>query len=265
MEDLPEWLKTSDAVDIADRLGTISGGRILDVATANGDFIRLLMRTIKAYDSFVGVDTSKDDLKSARKRFKEEPVKLFEMNAEDLKFEDESFDTVSISYSLHHLENPNKVLTEMRRVLRSGGNFIVQEDFCDGEQTEPQRTSIARHHLEAEIDSLLGVTHHRTLTLQRIREIIDGLRLKEPEVFEPEYPLRCMVCDERFSCDPRKGEGGFTSSQFSKETDDALRRLNGRTDSDTITRLREEGERLKERMKKFGSAPPRSLFFIGRK
>jgi SAM-dependent methyltransferase len=265
MEDLPQWLKTSDAAAIADRLRTISGGRILDVATEKGDFVKVLMRTLGAYDSLVGIDISKKDLEAAKIRFKEEPVKLFEMNAEDLKFGDESFDTVSISYSLHHLENPNKVLTEMRRVLRSGGNFSVQEEFCDGEQTEPQKTDIAQHHFEAKIDSLLGIAHHKTLTMHRIRGIISGLELNELETFEPDYPLRCMVCDERSSCDPSKGYSGATVSQFSKGIDDALHRLNGRTDSDTITRLREEGERLKERMKEFGSAPPRSLFFIGRK
>ena len=46
------------------------------------------------------------------------------MNAENLQFEDESFDTVCIPHSLHHLASINKVLAEMKRVLKKYGNFI---------------------------------------------------------------------------------------------------------------------------------------------
>jgi hypothetical protein len=54
MEDLPKGLASSNASKIAKRLGSVSGGRISDVATAGGGFIDTLMKTLKDYDSFVG-------------------------------------------------------------------------------------------------------------------------------------------------------------------------------------------------------------------
>jgi ubiquinone/menaquinone biosynthesis C-methylase UbiE len=119
MEDLPEGLASSNACRIARRLGSVSGGKVLDVATAKGGFIDTLMKTLKCYDSFVGIDycaseESREDMESARKRFEGKPVQFFQMNAENLQFEDESFDTVCISHSLHHLDRIDRVLMEIR-------------------------------------------------------------------------------------------------------------------------------------------------------
>jgi len=46
-------------------------------------------------------------------------------NAEELPFEDESFDTVVCTDVLEHLEHPERVVAEMRRVLKEDGELIV--------------------------------------------------------------------------------------------------------------------------------------------
>ena len=89
MEDLPKGLASSNAGKIAKRLGSVSGGRILDVGTASGGFIDTLMKTLKDYGSFVGIDycasvASKKEMESAKKRFEGKPVQFLEMNAENL-------------------------------------------------------------------------------------------------------------------------------------------------------------------------------------
>jgi len=63
------------------------------------------------------------------------------MNAERMDFANESFDTVSISASLHHLPNIQQVLAEISRVLKPGGNFILAEMHRDG-QTAAELTSV---------------------------------------------------------------------------------------------------------------------------
>ena len=68
MENLPERLRASGAIEIRKRLGGIPGGRILDVATGSGDFINTLMKMLGTYDFFVGIDTSRKNLESAKKR-----------------------------------------------------------------------------------------------------------------------------------------------------------------------------------------------------
>jgi len=263
LENLPRRLAASSAVEIRARLGSISGGKVLDVATGSGDFIDTLMKTLRNYDSFVGIDILKKDLESAEKRFRDRPIKLMEMNAESLEFTNDSFDTVSMAYSLHHLARIDKVLAEMRRVLKPGGNVIIQEEFCDGKQTEAQKTKVLQHAWDAQIDSLLGKTHKATFTKHRIREAIDNLLLEPVEIFESTHPVRCLFCEKKFKCDDPKSEKEIDSPL--KEIEDNLKRLKEVADLKARVRLEKLGEELKERNRKFGNANPPILFAIGRK
>jgi len=269
MEDLPKGLALSNARKIAKRLESVSGGKVLDVGTAGGDFIDILMRTLKDYDSFVGIDyclsaRSRKEFESARKRFEGRPVRLIEMNAENLKekFEDGSFGTVCISYSLHHLANVDKVLAEMKRVLEKGGNFILQEPYCDGDQTEAQKADEREHEWEARIDSLLGITHNKTLTRQRIIDIANNLKLNELEVFDSTHPVNCLFCERKYECEDPRNQATFHRSV--KDIDDAMKRIEDYPDSETRNRLREEGLRIKEIIAKYGSSPASYLFMIGK-
>ncbi|HVP16510.1 MAG TPA: methyltransferase domain-containing protein [candidate division Zixibacteria bacterium] len=267
MENLPKGLASSNAGKIAKRLGSISGGKVLDVGTAGGDFIDILMKTLKDYDSFVGIDyclsaKSRKEMESAKKRFERKPVRLLEMNAENVKFEDGFFDTVCISYSLHHLANIDKVLAEMKRVLKKGGNLILKEPYCDGDQTEAQKADEREHEWEAQIDSLLGITHNKTLTRQRIIDIANSLKLNELEILDSTHPVDCLFCERKHECEDPKNQATFHRSV--KDIDDAIKRIEDYPDSKTRNRLREEGLRIKETIAKSGSSPASYLFIIGK-
>jgi SAM-dependent methyltransferase len=250
-------------VAIAETLKSISGGRVLDVATGDGEFVSLLMKTLKNYDSFIGVDISAKDVESARKRLAGKPVKILEMNAEALEFGDGSFDTVCISDSLHHLDKIDNVLAEMRRVLKTGGHFILQEMYCDGDQTEAQKTEILKHHWHAEIDSLLGTTQNKTLTRQRIIDIANSLKLEELTILESTRYVKCLFCEKRFACeDPKSDE--LVSESIGQVQDD-LKRLANCAASTRRTHLEETGERLKKRIARYGSQEASHFFITGRK
>jgi ubiquinone/menaquinone biosynthesis C-methylase UbiE len=263
LENLPKRLAVSKAIEIRSKLGTVSGGKVLDVATGSGDFIDILMKTMNDYDCFVGVDISKKDLESAKKRFKNQPVQLMEMNAESLRFDDDSFDTVCMAYSLHHLESIDKALAEMCRVLKPGGNLIIQEEIFDGNQNEAQKTSILQHAWGAQIDSLLGEIHKTTLTRHRIEEGISNLQLESVEILESTHPVECLFCERKFECDNPKNKENIDRSL--KEIDDSLRRLKEIADPEVRVRLRKAGEELKERNRKLGNAHPSILLAIGKK
>ena len=245
------------------KLGSISGRKVLDVATGTGDFISTLMKTLKKNDSFVGIDISEKDLESAKKRFKDQPVELLEMSAESLKFSDNSFDTVSMAYSLHHLGRIDKVLAEMQRVLKSGGNLIIQEEFSDGNQTEAQKTNILQHTWDAEIDTQLGKTHKPTLTKHEITELVNSLQLEQVEILESTHPVKCLSCEKRDKCGDPKNEENI-QDQF-KEIDDNLKRLQDIANQDIRIRLQEKGKELKKRNREFGNANPSTLLVTGRK
>jgi ubiquinone/menaquinone biosynthesis C-methylase UbiE len=253
----------SNAVAIAETLKSISGGRVLDVGTGDGAFILVLMKILKNFDSFVGVDISAREVESAKKWFAGKPVKIFQMNAEALDFGDGSFDTVCISDSLHHLAKVDNVLAEMRRVLKVGGYFILQEMYCDGDQNEAQKTGILKHHWDAEIDSLLGTTHNRTFTRQRIVDVANSLKLEELTILESTTPVNCLFCEKRPVCEDPKSDEMVRDSI--RQIEDDLKRLANHPELTERTYLEEAGERLKERIAKYGSQEASHFFITGRK
>ncbi len=258
--DLPDGLRESCAIEVRERLGTISGGDILDVGTQDGDFITTLMKTLRGYNSFVGIDISADDLKKARERFKDAPVDLMEMNAETMSFPDNHFDTVCISYSIHHLENIDTVLAEMHRVLRPGGNFIIQELYSDGEQTEAQRLDRDKHNLNVKIDTILGIPHFKALTRQRLKKSVNKVGLRTVEIYECSWSVKCLFCKDARDCEnPLRKEN---VDSVTKEIDADLARI---IDHPSYDELRKEGESLKERVKVTGSSAASVMYFFGKK
>jgi len=102
---------------------------ILDVATGTGD---LAIAMLKANpDKIIGIDISNGMLEVGRKKMKEkgleDRITLQQADSENLPFEDNSFDAVSVSFGARNFENLEKGLTEMCRVLRPGGKLYILE------------------------------------------------------------------------------------------------------------------------------------------
>lgn len=263
---LPNGLGSSEAPKIAMRLGSISGGRVLDVATGQGGFIDTLMNTLKDYESFVGIDNctyydSSKEMREGRAHFKDRPVEFARMNGEHTGFGDGSFDTVCISYALHHLDDVDAVLTEMRRVLRPGGCFIIQELYCDGDKTEAQMVDELDHEWCAGIDRLLGMTHNKAFTKQRLMDFANGLGLKDLEVFDSDRPVDCLFCERSQLCEDPRNQANF--HDLIKRVDETYDRIKDYPDPEVRNRIKEEGEMIKKAIARSGSAPAPYLFIIG--
>lgn len=150
---------------------------MLDIATGEGGYIPILQRYLNNYQSITGVDTNPEVLQVARDSCKGPGIHFVQMNAENLAFENDSIDLVNISASLHHLENVARVLAEMKRILKSGGIFILTEMHRDGSSTE-QFNAIRIHHWAAAVDSSLGLIHDRTFSRQEILNFVDAMNLR---------------------------------------------------------------------------------------
>jgi ubiquinone/menaquinone biosynthesis C-methylase UbiE len=260
IENLPDGLKESGAIEIRKKLGTISGGDVLDVGTEEGDFINTLMKTLMDYNSFTGIDISEDELKKAREQLKDAPAIFKVMNAEMMTFQDNQFDTVCASYAIHHLENIDTVLTEMYRVLKPGGNFIIQEMYSDGEQTAAQRVDRGVHNLNAKIDTILGIPHFEALTRQRLKSSINEIGLSAVEIYESSWAVKCLFCEDAHDCErPRRTDH---IDFVTKEIDEDLTRI---LDHPSYDKLKKEGESLKERVKVTGSSASSLMYFFGKK
>ncbi|RQW81049.1 MAG: class I SAM-dependent methyltransferase [Methanothrix sp.] len=97
---------------------------VLDVGTGPG-FIAFLLAELGK--KVVGIDLSEDMIKIANRNAKELGFNVdFKVSdAENLPFDDESFDAVVNRHVLWTLPNPERATHEWKRVLRPGGTLII--------------------------------------------------------------------------------------------------------------------------------------------
>lgn len=96
--------------------------QILDCGCGDGRIIEILWR--KDAD-FWGTDISSKAIEKGRERLKEKKnVHLKVGDIEKIDFPNEKFDLVYITYTLEHLDSPEKVIEEMMRVTKKGGYLV---------------------------------------------------------------------------------------------------------------------------------------------
>ena len=99
------------------------GEDVLDVGCGTGVLTRELTRHVGGNGSATGFDLSESMLGVARERCPEATFK--QGNVVDLPFDDQIFDVVISSFMLMFVPDPEKALSEMRRVLKTGGRLVV--------------------------------------------------------------------------------------------------------------------------------------------
>ena len=111
----------------------LSGQRpqfVLDVATGTADLALEINRQLQP-GAITGVDIAEDMLaigrqKIARKNLSE-VIRLERGDSEELRFENDYFDAITVAFGVRNFENLNKGLTEMKRVLKPGGKAVILE------------------------------------------------------------------------------------------------------------------------------------------
>ena len=232
----------SDAREI---LGRIQASRILDVATGGGGFVHFLLEGLQDHPEIIGVDNNERSAAAFAETFKENPrVQFQQIDAYHLDFPGSSFDLVSVSNSLHHLD-PEAALHEMKRVLRPGGHILVSEMYRDN-QTETQMTHVLLHHWWAAVDMVNGVVHRETYTRQQLLDLVAALELADLTTYD--------LCD--LSDDPHDPA---IMEELAPVFDRYIQRAEGHPE------LQARGAELRQRVEQVGFHSATTLVLIGRK
>ena len=111
------------------KLREIAPKKILDIATGTGDFAIAALKLNPT--EVVGVDISQGMLDVGIQKMKRKGHdKIISMqigDSENLPFETDYFDALTVGFGVRNYENLEKGLTDMLRVLRPGGKAIILE------------------------------------------------------------------------------------------------------------------------------------------
>lgn len=103
--------------------------KVIDIATGTGDFALASLKLNPK--EVIGVDISSGMLEvgsiKMKKKGVDKTIKMILGDSENLNFEDNYFDALTVGFGVRNFENLERGLEEMLRVIRPGGKAVILE------------------------------------------------------------------------------------------------------------------------------------------
>ena len=103
--------------------------KILDIATGTGDLAILMAKTNA--NKIIGLDISAGMLEIGKKKILDKnlsnTIEMILADSENMPFEDNYFDAITVAFGIRNFENLEKGLAEILRVLKPNGIFVILE------------------------------------------------------------------------------------------------------------------------------------------
>jgi ubiquinone/menaquinone biosynthesis C-methylase UbiE len=155
------------------------GDLVIDLACGPGT---LALRFAPQVRRVYGLDLTPAMLSSARNTATKDGIVNLDFtlgDAQNLPFPDRSLDIAVTSYSLHHVPDPERVVSEMARVVKPGGRVGIIDIFAS---EDPKAAAVSNR-----IEKTRDPSHTRTLAKSELAQLLSdaGLRVIGSEVEEP--------------------------------------------------------------------------------
>lgn len=123
------------------KTGLKLGMKALDVAGGTGDIAALLREQVGESGLVVMTDINESMLEEGRSRLldrgKLKNIEVMQADAENLPFEENHFDCVTIAFGLRNVTVKENALKSMHRVLKPGGKMLILEFSKPNEMLSP--------------------------------------------------------------------------------------------------------------------------------
>ena len=159
--------------------------KVLELATGPGMIAKNVAWSAR---KIVATDFAPNMIAQAKKGNIPSNVEFEIADASDLHYENKAFDVVIIANALHVIPNPEKVLSEIDRVLVDGGLLICP--------TFIHRTAAKKENLWAKILKLVGIHFAHQWTAEEFKSFIEskGWKIIASEVIPGRIDLMYAEC-----------------------------------------------------------------------
>ncbi len=173
------------------------GDRVLDVATGTGIVATEAIKRVGNNGKVVGIDLSPGPLEIAKRTAGSiRNLQFLEMDAEELKFPERSFDVVFSEFALMFFPDSQKALREMRRVLVDHGRIALS---VHGSADNVPYFSVIMSSLMKHVPDIVPAgrpSPHRFGELGLLRREFENSGFKEINVSSYSYPYNMGTFEE---------------------------------------------------------------------
>jgi ubiquinone/menaquinone biosynthesis C-methylase UbiE len=162
--------------------------------------------------SLAGIDIDADRVAYSKTRFDADSVRISCSMAEDLPIEDDSVDLISCLEVIEHVQDPDKVLSEMHRVLRKEGMAVItfpSYDAISGPHLdhiigfpwlqhfiglEGLREKARKKHLKATGEDIQEWDPLNNITIRKFKQLLNGrFEIVHEQILSPYYFCKVML------------------------------------------------------------------------
>jgi len=161
---------------LLNKMNELNFNNILDVGCGTGKMLSRIIQIKGDKINVYGLDISEEMLKKADSRLGKK-VTLIHGNSDNIPLDSDLFNIVICNYSFHHYPDPEKVIDEMRRVLKKEGKLLICDRFYYGPIRSIVNFAIlfaksgdVKMYSKKEMTKLLNKFHFKNVTWEKINK-----------------------------------------------------------------------------------------------
>ncbi|KAM9977564.1 hypothetical protein ACTFIR_011431 [Dictyostelium discoideum] len=164
------------------------GQKVMDCGCGAGKDLGRLESMVEGNGIVVGMDISREMVECAKSRMSHLPnVKIFIGDASRIPIDDNYFDAIRCERLLQHVINPDLVISEMTRVIKSGGRIVITDaDWSSTSVSIPKNIE----EINKKILNDVVFNAHPTIGLH-----LRGRMAKNPQLENLEIFAQCLYTD----------------------------------------------------------------------
>ncbi len=153
--------------------------KVLDIGCGEGTRLSYLINESNGIKKGFGIDISKTAILLAKKNYPY--LEFIKSDIEKIPFKNNSFDFIYSAYVLEHVSNPEKLISESRRLLKKNATLIlIAPNYGSPNRSSPCFTrSRSKKIIEGYLDDLFRLfTRKNTLNWNKVKPIASKRKYK---------------------------------------------------------------------------------------